>query len=197
MLPCELRPSARQIVDHANSLGLSVERVEALSTQPDTGVGRALGQIFFGSYEPSYVERFVLAAPDGLRWVYVQPYSSDAVMPGEHHFALWGSPPASLWAAGSSWIDRNRQLILRLAILACATIVGLPLGVILFVLLIPRAPRVHGAELAVAINRTPQLQRLRYSGGPFSRDFLIPWALQLQSVGSGSSRLVCVDPGTV
>lgn len=193
--PCPPRESARQLTEHVQSLGLHVEHVEAF----DLGGGavvRSLGQLF-GSFSPNYVERYALAAPDGLRWVYVQPYSNKAAMPGEHHFALRGAPDAPVWGEGSSWVDRNRSLVLRLAIIACATLIGLPIGVLLFVLMIGRAPKLHGGAVAATLARVPALQRFRYVGGFFARDFLIPWSIQLHSVGQGASRLVCVDPGSV
>ncbi|MCB9597044.1 MAG: hypothetical protein H6719_30250 [Sandaracinaceae bacterium] len=191
---CEPRPSAQRIVEHARASGLQVERVEAFG-RDGGGVGRAFGRLF-GSFQPDYVERYLLVAMDGLRWIYVQPYSGVAVMPGEHHVPLWGSPEAPVVGDGSSWFDENRRFALRLAILCIATIVLSPIGIFLFVKLLPRAPTARGGPTAAAIDRLPAFTRLRYMGGVLSRDYLVPWTLQLLSVGGGQSRLVAVDPGT-
>lgn len=194
MEPCPPRPSSEGIVEHAQAAGLRVEGVDAFA-RDRSAVGRSLGQLF-GKFEPDYVERYLLAAADGLRWVYVQPYSGRAIMPGEHHVPLAGASAAPVLGEGSNWFDENRRFALRMAILCTATIVLAPLGIFLFVKLLPRPPKARGGPLADAIDRLPAFARLRYMGGVMSRDYLLPWTIQLHSVGGGQSRLVCVDPGT-
>jgi hypothetical protein len=73
------------------------------------------------------------------------------------------------------------------------TIIGIPLSLMMLTML-PRPARLRGGPEAAAINGA---LRTRVFANRFGLgNFILPWVVQLHSVGGGASRLVCRAPST-
>jgi hypothetical protein len=158
------------------------------------GMKTALGHIF-GSYQASGLLLLTVLAPNGARWVYVQPYSMSAALPGEHHFVLAGTPTAPLLARGPGWFSRNFRLRMVLSTFLLLSVFGAPLAVALLVFF-PRPPKLDGGPEAVSLNASSAVRRQVFANRFGIGNFILPWVIQVYGMGEGRSRLVCRAPST-
>jgi hypothetical protein len=173
--------------------GLTVERFEEIDLSSPT-LHSTIGT-FLGHHEAHQLVAMTVSASDGARWVYVQPFSSTAAMPGEHHFLLRGAPSAPLVAAGPGWFSRAFRLRLLLAALLAISIVGIPIAVLLLVAF-PRPARLRGGREAELVNASGVLDARLFASRLGAGSFILPWVMQVFSRGGGASCFVCRAPKT-
>ena len=178
------------VIKEADSSGSFLIHSDRKESDNFGSTGRSLTNIFksfAGGKITSSAYDTLIFSGKGIKHAYIQPYSENVTLPGEHHAILDVCFPFTIKVIPSWWMKRsNLQIFIVLGIIS--------LG--LFFLLGLHKPRIitsdksYSAKLSKNRSLSPLLKGIKANWPVGSSNVELDWLIQIRNLGNGKSHIV-------
>jgi len=178
------------IQEEAKAAGCTIQDIETIESEENTSasnvMGSAIKSVFGGSLQPT-AHQFYLCSSSFGEHLYVQPYATASVLPGEHHAFIEGSYNATFYVQESFWTKKD-NLALYFLLIMCTF--GLILLLKLHKAKIVSDDKAFAKKLSKNETLLKAFKGLKYEWGIGTTKIEHKWSIQVRSLGNGFSHVI-------